>query len=97
LSHALDKLLELYSKTQKFIDQKSLSNIYFTQLFLNISGELQDIESALESTLTDYKSIVWLPSQSLEEKKNEAIRNIEYIQEYLAQVNENFPVFLDIL
>lgn len=97
LSRWLDDTLWLYSAVDTFIGEKSIKNIYFTQLFLNLYPNLTEIQSSLEKSLIDYKAISWLPSSNLEQKRQESIKNIEKIQSYLNIITTRFPEFLDIL
>ncbi len=97
ISRWLDDMLGLYTKLDNFIEQKTLQSIYFTQLFLNISPELRDIEKSLEKTLWDYKSITWLPNSELQEKKETAIKEIEKLYFYINKLNTHFSDFLNIL
>ncbi len=97
LSKSLDNMLALYSKTRDFIDEKSLSNIYITQLLENISPELRNIEASLLSSLYHYEAITWLPTQELEDKRLWNIEKIKTLLSYLQSLNTNFDTFLDML
>ena len=97
VSRSLDDMLSLYSKVDNFIEEKSLKNIYFTQLFLNISPELWDIEKSLHKALSDYSKISWLPNKQLQEKREIAIVEITKLLWYVEKLNDNFSQFLDIL
>lgn len=97
LSKALDNMLSLAQKTQEFTQEKPLQKIYFTQLFLNIFEEIQSIESSLETSLSHYNAITWLPSSELEEKRQGNIIKIEKILSYIHVLTDNFPAFLGLL
>ena len=97
LSQSLDNILSLSQNIEDFITQKPLSKIYFTQLFVNIFDELEQIEITLESSLKHYKSISWLPNPSLEEKRQGNIIKIEKILSYLRVLTDQFPAFLELL
>ncbi len=97
LTHALDDILWLYSKVDNFTKEKELRDIYFTQLFLNISDKLINIESSLEKSLYHYKSIEWLPSKELEQQRQGNIIKIEKILSRVQTLNKKYPDFLKLL
>lgn len=97
LSYALDNFLNLYDTFQDFTAEKPLSQIYFTQLFINIFPELEKIESSLRKSLENYESISWLPSDDLEEQRQWNIVKIKKILSYIEVLNSNFDNFLNIL
>lgn len=96
MSKALDSTLFLYTKTNEFIDEKSLQKVYFTQLLSNIFPVLESIEQSLKNTLYHYESISWLPTKDLENSKNEAVLYIEKSLGYLSMITKNYDVFLNI-
>jgi len=97
LSKALDDMLALYTKTRWFIDEKSFSNIYFSQLFVNVSPELLSIETSLKSALYHYDAISWLPTPDLQSKRDANIKNITSLLWYLWALNKNYTTFLTML
>ena len=97
LSHGLDDMLGLYKKIEAFTQQKSIEDIYFTQLFTNIAPELKDIESSLLKSLSHYESISWLPNEELELQKQESIIKIHQILSYITTLNDNYGSFLNLL
>lgn len=97
LSTSLDKVMSLYQSIESFISEKSIHQIYFTQLFLNIYPEILQIENLLDETLYHYKAISWLPNEQLLKQKDDTIRYIEKIHSYVKLLSNNFTTFLDIL
>lgn len=97
LSRGLDDILALYSKIDWFIQEKSLNQIYFTQLFLNIYPNLKDIEKSFEKSLFEYQKVSWLPSQQLNTTKDNGIEKIQQLLSYISIINTRFTDFIDIL
>ena len=73
LSKSLDRLLFLVSQTEAFIAEKSLNQIFFTNLFVNLAPELRNIEAHISEAKTSYESISWLPSENLFRQKEELL------------------------
>lgn len=97
LSRSLDDLLALYVKTDKFIAEKSLQRVYFTQLLSNIFPELQNIETSLSLSLEHYKNIEWLPNKDLYIQRDKVVGEIENILSYLSVINSLYVDFLNTL
>lgn len=97
LSVWLDDTLALQSQVQSFVQEKSVKNVYFTQLFMNISDEIEDIKTSLETSLYHYKSITWLPNSTLELKRQGNIVKIEKLLAYLDALSNNNEGFLELL
>ncbi len=95
LTKWLDDSLALYTHTNKYVDSKDLKNIYFTQLLLNISPNLESIEDSLSQALDQYESISWLPSSDLWQQKNIGQDYIENMLQIARWVNQEFPEFLN--
>lgn len=97
LSKWLDQSLNLYSKIDSYISQKSLWEIYFTQLFLNIYNDISDIETTLVASKESYSNITWLPSESLHTQKDAALSSLSELLFYLGEFRTWFREFVDIL
>ena len=97
LSYALDKLLSLYSTFEGYTSQKDISQIYFTQLFSNISPILRDIEWSLRRSLYEYESISWLPNEDLEDQRQWNIIKVKKILSVIENINTHFWEFLNLL
>lgn len=97
LSKWLDDGLALYTHTNKYVDTNDIKNIYFTQLLLNISPNLNSIEESFSSALHEYESISWLPYPELWEQKNIWQDYIASMTTVTKSLNSQFPDFLNML
>jgi len=97
ISKWLDQSLNLYSKIDNFTSSKKLSEIYFSQLFLNIYNDIYDIRDTLQLWLEHYRDISWLPSQNLVDKKESAVQALESGIWYTNTFLEMFPEFSNLI
>lgn len=97
LSKWLDDSMALYTKVDTFMAEKTLSEIYFTQLFLNIYNDLIEIERSFTYSKESYEKINWLPNNDLILKKNVAISSLSDLTEYLQEFRIWFREFTWIL
>lgn len=97
ISKWLDQSLNLYSKVSDYVSEKKLSDIYFTQLFLNIYNDIWEIKNSLELSRNSYQKISWLPNDDLYSSKNQAIKSLNGFLFYLNTFQSWFREFVDIL
>ena len=76
----MDSLLEIYAKTQKFLDKKPIEEVYFTQLLENLRPEFLLIEQKMKKSLQEYNKITELSNPVLENKLEQGREQFEKIE-----------------
>jgi len=97
LTRALDDTLALYSLSQKYIDERGIKNIYFTEFLEILRPDLRDIEMSLEKALHHYSSISWLPTKELEEQRQIQVENLGQALSYVSSINREFESLKSLL
>jgi len=97
ISWWLDQVLSLYEKIYAYTYQKEISQIYFTQLFLNIYNDVYDVRKSFLKAADEYSKISWLPTQWLEEQRLQALEVLEVWNNYLDIFLDEFQNFVNIL
>lgn len=97
ISTSLDQILWLYEKIYAYTNKKEIGQIYFTQLLLNIYNDVYDTRKTLEKATAEYEKISWLPTDSLKQQRDSALRVLELGTQYVDVFLEDFQNFVNIL
>lgn len=93
VSKGLDEISSLYNKIYNYSSQKKLSNIYFSQLFLNIYNDVAEIRDILYAWKSHYEKISWLPNDTLWAQKDAGIQAITELGGYMDVFLQDFKAF----
>lgn len=97
LSSGLDDSLWILEQSEKFIENKSLSKVYFSNLLVSLKPNLEHISSLLQKSIQEYKDIDWLPNSDIESQKTIALTQLEKAESYLDLILTNYDQILELL
>lgn len=91
-----DNLLQIYSESKNFIDNKWINNVYLTNLLYNLKPEFIYSENTIKNTLSYYGKVENLNNPWLENKFLTWVNYLEFIKNKLELINNNYDTFLNI-
>lgn len=97
LTKTLRDAFELYEETENFMQEKWLQEIYFSQLFENISPHIFEIINDIKKVHKNFSQVKDLANKEIQEKIDIQTKNLESFIAYLDTFEKDFQVFLDIL
>jgi len=97
LTHLLDNLLEIYTKSFYFIEKKWLNNVLLSNLLLNLKWDFLNIEKELNNTIYYYDKVKNINNKEFNDKFQIAISYLKLLKSRLNIINNNYDNFLALL
>ncbi len=86
----------LYDASEKFINEKGIKEIMFSQLLENIHPAFEKIIQDGEKILQEFWAVHDIWNLEIQKKIDEQVKNLELVLKYLKNFDANYTTFLDL-